>query len=114
MKEQIDQINEKWAELISYAQEHSTGKGLHTGYRWLQDSFNEYMELSDKVPGYGMGGQPGSMHNREVLAEKILLKLGNHIGGDHVLTEMQELRLKESLNRIAHEQGTQLGHRIRR
>lgn len=110
----IDKINKKWAELLDYAHQHATGEGLHKGYRWLQDSFNEFIDLSDKVPGYGMGGQPGSMHNREVLAEKILLKLGNHIGGDHVLTEMQELRLKESLIRIAHEQGTQLGHRIRR
>ena len=35
MKEN-EQIHEKWAELIGYAQEHATGKGLHTGYRWLQ------------------------------------------------------------------------------
>lgn len=110
MKEN-EQIHAKWAELIGYAQEHATGKGLHTGYRWLQDSFNEFIDLSDKVPGYGMGGQPGSMHNREVLAEKILLKLGNHIGGDHVLTEIQELRLKESLNRIAQDLGQNRGLR---
>ena len=114
MNKQIDQIKEKWAELIGYAQEHATGKGLHSGYRWLKDAFNEYMDLSDKVPGYGMGGQQGSMHNREVLAEKICLKLGNHIGGDHAITDEQEARLKESLTRIAHEQGTQLGYSIHR
>ena len=113
-KEQIDRIHEKWPELIGYAQEHATGKGLHTGYRWLQDSFNEYMELSDKVPGYGMGGQLGSMHNREVLAEKILLELGPHVGGRHAINDAQEAKLKESLTRIAHEQGTQLGYPIRR
>ena len=93
-------IKEKWQEVLNYATEHATKKGMHTGVKWLEDSFNEYLDMSEKVPGYSMGGQPGSMHNREVLAEKILLKLGNHIGGDHVLSEMQELKLKESLSGI--------------
>ena len=94
------QMNEKWEELVGFAQQHATGKGLQTGIRWLEDSFNEYLCMSEKVPGYGMGGQPGSKHNREVLAEKILLKLGNHIGGDHAITDEQEARLKESLKDI--------------
>lgn len=114
MKDQKDQINEKWAELLDYAHQHATGEGLHKGYRWLEDSFNEYMELSDKVPGYGMGGYPGSTFNREVLAEKVILELGPYVGGRHAIDEAQEARLKESLTRIAHEQGTQLGYPIRR
>ena len=62
------QMNEKWEDLVGFAQQHATGKGLQTGIRWLEDSFNEYLAMSDKTPGYGMGGQPGSQHNRQVLA----------------------------------------------
>lgn len=94
------EINEKWTEVINFAREHATGEGLHKGYRWLQDAFNEYLDMTDKTPGYGMGGQPGSMLNREVLAEKICLRLGNHIGGDHTITDDQEARLRESLKDI--------------
>ena len=97
-------IKNKWGELLDYARQHATDEGLHSGYTWLKDSFNEYLELSDATPGYGMGGQPGSTHNREVLAEKICLKLGNHIGGDHSINNEQEARLKESLDSIVHRQ----------
>lgn len=93
-------IKEKWGELLQYAKEHATGEGFHRGYRWLQDAFNEYITMSDEVPGYGMGGQPGSMHNREVLAERILLELGNHIGGRKLIDENQEAKLKETLKEI--------------
>lgn len=94
------QMNEKWQEVLDYATEHATKKGLHTGVKWLEDSFNEYLGMSEKVPGYGMGGQPGSMHNREVLAEKIVLALGPYVGGRHVLDDAQLVNLKESLNDI--------------
>lgn len=95
-----NEIKEKWGELLQYAKENATGEGLHKGYRWLQDAFEEYLEMSDEVPGYGMGGQPGSLHNREVLAEKICLKLGHHIGGDGVITDEQEAKLKETFKDI--------------
>ena len=93
-------INEKWGELLQYAHEQATGEGLHRGYAWLKDTFNEYLTMSDEVPGYAMGGQPGSMHNREVLAERICLELGNHVGGRHLIDEAQEAKLKESLQNI--------------
>lgn len=99
-----EKINEKWEEVLNFARQHATKQGLRTGIKWLQDSFNEYLKMSDETPGYSMGGQPGSMHNREVLAEKILLKLGNHIGGDRSINEDQETRLKESLNSIVKEE----------
>ncbi len=92
-----DNINEKWAEVLDFAKQHATKQGNRTGIKWLEDSFNEFLKLSDETPGYGMGGQPGSMHNREVLAERICLALGNHVGGQHAITEEQEARLKESL-----------------
>lgn len=99
-------INEKWAELLDNAKQHATGEGFHRGYNWLRDSFNEYLEMTDKTPGYGMGGQPGSMHNREVLAERICLELGNHIGGHHLIDETQELKLKATLAEVVRDQNT--------
>ena len=94
-------INEKWSELLDYAKQHATGEGFKRGYNWLRDAFNEYLELSDVTPGYGMGGQPGSLHNRQVLAGKIVLELGPFVGGRHLLDEAQLSKLKESLNDIA-------------
>lgn len=99
-----ENINNKWEEVLDFARQHATKQGIRTGIKWLQDSFNEYLKMSEETPGYSMGGQPGSMHNREVLAEKILLKLGNHIGGDCSINEDQETRLKESLNSIVKEE----------
>ena len=93
------EIHEKWAEVLDFAKQHATKQGMHTGIKWLEDSFNEYVTMTaDTV--YGGGGQPGSMHNREVLAEKICLKLGHHIGGDGVITEEQEAHLREALSDI--------------
>lgn len=94
------QMNAKWNELTGFAKQHATGKGLQTGIKWLEDSFNEYLEMSDKTPGYGMGGQPGSQHNRQVLAGKIVLTLGPYVGGAHLLDDAQLTKLKESLNDI--------------
>ena len=93
-------IKEKWGELLQYAKEHATGEGFHRGYAWLKDAFNEYITMSDEVPGYSMGGLPGSMHNREVLAERILLELGNHIGGQHLIDDNQLGELKQVLYKI--------------
>lgn len=98
-------INEKWAELLDFAKQHATGEGLHRGYNWLRDAFNEYLGLSDSTPGYGMGGQPGSQHNHQVLAEKICLELGNHVGGHHLINESQEDKLRKTLAEIVANQG---------
>ena len=38
------EIKEKWSEVLDYAIQHITGKGMHTGIAWLRDSFNEYCE----------------------------------------------------------------------
>lgn len=94
------EIKDKWAELLDYAKQHATGEGLHRGYNWLRDAFNEYIIMSDEVLGYGMGGAPGSKHNREVLAEKICLVLGNHVLGQHLLNEEQEAKLKKALDQV--------------
>lgn len=94
------EIKDKWAELLQYAKEHAKNEGLHRGERWLQDAFNEYITMSEQVPGYGMGGQPGSQHNREVLAERICLELGHHVGGQHAISDEQEARLTATLKSI--------------
>jgi len=93
-------ILQKWNELLDFSKQHATGHGLQTGFRWLQDSFHEYLDMSDETPGYGMGGQPGSRFNREVLAGKIILALGNHVGGEHLLDDDQTAKLRYSLNEI--------------
>ncbi len=104
-------INEKWAELLDYAKEHATGEGYHRGYAWLKDSFNEYVTMTaDTV--YGGGGQPGSMHNREVLAEKICLELGHHVGGQHLIDENQEAKLRQTLNEIVADQSQTNGLKV--
>ena len=64
-------IKEKWAEVLDYAREHASGTGMHQGYKWLQDAYEEYLEMSEEVGGYNMGGQKGSEHNRTVLAGRI-------------------------------------------
>lgn len=93
-------INEKWEKVLDFARQHATKQGMRTGIKWLEDSFNEYLNMTDGTPGYGMGGQPGSQHNREVFAGKIALELGNGFGGRHMLDEEQLTRLKESLQTI--------------
>lgn len=105
-------INEKWAELLDYAKQHATGEGLHRGYNWLRDAFNEYLNMSDSTPGYGMGGQPGSQFNREVLAGKILLELGQHVGGQHLINESQEAKLRQTLTEIVADQGRTNGLKL--
>ncbi len=105
-------IKEKWDELLQYAKEHATGEGYHRGYVWLKDSFREYLTMSEEVPGYGMGGQPGSEHNRKVLAGKIVLELGPYVGGRHLLDEEQLTKLKKSLDGIVTERSQQRGLRI--
>ena len=91
------EIKDKWAELLDYAKQHATGEGLHRGYNWLRDAFNEYIIMSDEVLGYGMGGAPGSKHNREVLVGQITRAIKF---GDYGLDEQQQKRLMDILSTI--------------
>ena len=106
------QMNDKWEELIGFAHQHATGKGLQTGIKWLEDSFNEYLAMTDETPGYDMGGQPGSQYNRQVLAGKIVLALGPNVGGAHLLDDAQLLKLKVSLDSIV--QNENVSNQIKR
>ena len=107
-----NKIRNKWEQVLGFALQHATGKGLQTGIGWLEKAFNEYLRMTDETPGYGMGGQPGSIHNREVLAEKIILELGHHIGGRHLLTEEQEKKLQSSLKRISEQVKMTRGRKV--
>ena len=99
-----ENLDKKWAEVLNYARQHATGQGSRTGFRWLQDSFNEYFQAHEQAVEKGtcasFGGQSFGQHNREVMAGKICLELGNHFGGQHLINEDQEKRLKESLVKI--------------
>ena len=44
------EMNEKWDEVLDFATEHATKKGMHTGIKWLEDSFNEYLAMTEKTP----------------------------------------------------------------
>lgn len=99
-----ENLEKKWAEVLDYALQHATGQGSRTGFRWLQDAFNEYFQAHEEAVENGtcvsFGGQSFGQHNREVMAEKICLELGHHVGGQHLIDEDQEARLKASLKEI--------------
>ena len=94
-KNVIDEKLQKkwWGELLFHAKE----------YALTNDGDTEIILLKDAVIMYllfGMSGQPGSRHNRKILIQRILLELGNGVGGQHVLNNQQLTKLKVSLNQI--------------
>lgn len=93
--------NEKLTTLMQYAREYATGKGLHTGEPWVRDAFNDYFTWHENEVEAGramsFGGQPGSTHNREVMAEMISLELRNS------LEDGESKRLRNTLRGIAQE-----------
>jgi hypothetical protein len=99
MKNQME-IIDKWESLLNAAKKTAEGDRFFRDGLLLRDRFNNYLSLSEKVPGYGMGGQPGSEYNREVLAAKITHELGNGFGGRHLLDEKQLKILRRKLAEI--------------
>lgn len=92
----------KWNEVVQYAREYATGKGLHKGEPWVRDAFNDYFRWheSEVEAGRAMsfGGQSGSTHNREVMAEMVHLQLRDS------LDDGEAKRLRDTLRGIALEQ----------
>lgn len=64
----IQKLREQTAQ---YAIEHITKKGMHTGYAWLRDSFNEYYDAI-KTPGVKISAESDIAH-REILAQKVAI-----------------------------------------
>ena len=54
-----------------YAIEHITKKGLHTGYAWVRDAFNDYYDAI-KTPGAKISAESDIAH-REILAQKVAI-----------------------------------------
>ena len=93
-----------WQDLIETSKQYATGKGMQSGFRWLEDAFNECFEEHESLVESGkmssFGGPTGSLHNREVLMGKILAELGNGVGGQHVLNEKELQELKKGLQNV--------------
>ena len=93
--------NEKLTTLMQYAREYATGKGLHKGEPWVREAFNDYFTWHENEVEAGramsFGGQSGSTHNREVMAEMISLELRDS------LDDGEAKRLRNTLRGIAQE-----------
>ncbi len=91
--------NEKLTELMQYAREFATGKGLHKGEPWVRDAFNAYFKWHEEQVEAGramsFGGLSFSIHNREVMAEMVHLQLRDSLADD------EAKRLRDTLRGIA-------------
>lgn len=70
MKEdpKIQKLREQTAQ---YAIEHISKKGMHTGYAWLRDSFNDYYKAIC-TPGVKIS-QENDIAHRQILAQKVAI-----------------------------------------
>ncbi len=92
MKEdpEIQRLREQTAQ---YAVEHITGKGMHTGYAWIRDSFNEYYQA---VSTHGVDiSQKSDIAHRQILAQKVAIDC------IHALNKEQLQQLDKVLKDIA-------------
>jgi len=94
-----ERYNEQWQKVVQYAREYATGKGLHRGEPWVRAEFNNYFAWHEQQVEAGramsFGGQSGSTHNREVMAEKVYLELRDE------LSDREAARLRDTLTAIA-------------
>lgn len=65
------EIEKLRAETSQYAIEHITRKGMHTGIRWLEDSFNDYYKAIS-TPGAKISPEAEISH-RQILAQKVAI-----------------------------------------
>ena len=96
MREQdLDKMEQRCSQ---YAIEHITGKGLHTGERWVREEFNEYCEAINA----------NDYERRHIVAQKIA------INSIHALDSGQLQRLDMVLDDIARNQGQARGRGLGR
>ena len=87
------EIEKLRAETSQYAIEHITRKGMHTGIRWLEDSFNEYYKAIS-TPGAKISPEAEISH-RQILAQKVAIDC------IHALNKEQLEQLDKVLDGIA-------------
>lgn len=88
--------NELLTKLMQYAQDYAHGR---KGEPWVRGAFNDYFTWHEEQVEAGramsFGGQSGSTHNREVMAEKVYLELRD------TLDDGEAKRLRDTLRSIA-------------
>lgn len=87
------EIEKLRAETSQYAIEHITRKGMHTGIRWLEDSFNDYYKAIS-TPGAKISPEAEISH-RQILAQKVAIDC------IHALNKEQLEQLDKVLDGIA-------------
>ena len=83
--QELDKLEQRCSQ---YAIEHITGKGLHTGERWLRDEFTAYCEAINA----------NDYERRHIVAQKIA------INSIHALDHDQLQRLDKILDGIAQQE----------
>ena len=94
-EQELDKMEQRCSQ---YAIEHITGKGLHTGERWLREEFNTYCQAIG-ANDYG---------RRHIVAQKIAI---NCI---HALNHDQLQQLDQVLDGIARDTGQARGRVLSR
>jgi hypothetical protein len=87
------EIEKLRAETSQYAIEHITRKGMHTGIRWLEDSFNDYFKAIS-VPGVELPDIV-EIHHRQLLAQRVAIDCA------YALNKEQQEQLDKVLDGIA-------------
>lgn len=93
MIEDDSKVEKLRQQTAQYAIEHITGKGLHTGIAWLNDSFNEYYNAIS-TPGVKIS-QESEIGHRQILAQRVAIDC------IHALNHEQLERLDKVLGDIA-------------
>ena len=102
-----DVLKKKMDELRQYAVEHITRRGLHTGRKWMEDSFNEYYDAIG-APGVKISRESDIGH-RQLLAQRVAIECIRE------LTPEQLKQLDSVLDDIAkHPQSEKMSNQIKR
>lgn len=70
MREDDSKVEKLRQQTAQYAIEHITGKGMHTGVRWLQDSFNGYFSAIGSTKGMT---EESLIGHRQILAQRVAI-----------------------------------------
>jgi len=82
-----------WSDILFHAKEYALDNDKATEIIYLKDAVVMYLL-------FGMKGQPGSRHNRELLTKRILQELGNREKDQRILNNDQLYNLKITLDQM--------------